>query len=351
LIPDRIPLSIVTGFLGSGKTTLIAALLKQPDMDNVAVIVNEFGAVGVDNAIFAQAINADDVFLLANGCLCCSAGRDLCAIVWALTRRATPPRRIIIETSGLADPAPTLRQMMGDIRLRGALRLDALIATIDGINGARNLADLPVISRQCAVADRRIITKTDLATPAQVAELRQLLVGLNPGASVELVANGAIGASKLFDASLYVARNGAADPDRWLNASAYHLQAPRKATIFSDCAARDPSPLGSWLLEEPRLVSWTKLSQRLSTVIAHRGDRLLRMKGLIYCAEDERPLAVHGVQRVFHTPLRLRRWFRAPKTSLVIIGDVGARPAIESIAEALRDSVVENSSATLNEVA
>jgi G3E family GTPase len=352
VIPDRIPLSIVTGFLGSGKTTLIAALLRQPDMHNVAVIVNEFGAVGVDDAIFAQAISADDVLLLANGCLCCSAGKDLCATVWALTRRATPPRRIIIETSGLADPAPTLRQLIGDLRLRGALRLDALIAAIDGINGARNLAELPIVSRQCAVADRRIITKTDLATTAQVAKLRQLLTGLNPVAPIELVANGAVDASKLFDASLYVAKNGAADPDRWLNAGAYDARPVRRATASSDFAAHDPSPLGTWVLEETRPVNWTMLSQRLSLIVGHHGDRLLRMKGLIYCAEDQRPLAIHGVQRVFHTPLRLQRWVGARrKTTLVIIGDVGARSAIEGIAEALRKSVVEDGSATLDEVA
>lgn len=351
MIPDRIPLSIVTGFLGSGKTTLIAALLKQAGMEKIAVIVNEFGAVGVDDAIFAQTINADDVLLLANGCLCCSAGNDLCATVWALTRRATPPQRIIIETSGLADPAPTLRQLIGDPRLRRALRLDALIATVDGINGARNLAELPIVSRQCAVADRRIVTKTDLATPAQLAQLLELLTGLNPVAPIELVANGAIDASKLFDASLYVAKNGAADPDRWLNASAYHARPVRRGAIFSDFAAQAPSPLGTWVLEETRPVSWTILSQRLSLIVDHDGDRLLRMKGLIYCAEDERPLAIHGVQRVFHTPLRLQRWVDAPKTTLVIIGDVGARSAIEGIAEALRKSVVEDGSATLDEVA
>ena len=341
----------MTGFLGSGKTTLIAALLKQPDVDNVAVIVNEFGSVGVDDAIFAQAINPNDVLLLANGCLCCSAGSDLCATVWALTRRSIPPRRIIIETSGLADPAPTLRQLIGDPRLRGVLRLDGLIATIDGINGARNLAELPIVARQCAVADRRIITKTDLASFAQVSELFQLLTSLNPASPIELVANGAIDASKLFDASLYVARNGAADPDRWLNAATYHARPARNRAIFADFDAHEPSPLGTWVLEETRPVNWALLSQRLGVIVAHHGDRLLRIKGLIYCVGDEGPIAIHGVQRLFHTPLRLQRWVSPPKTTLVIIGDVDARPAVEGIAEALRGSVVENGSATLDEVA
>ena len=330
---------------------MIAALLKQPDMDTVAVIVNEFGAVGVDDAIFAQAINPNDVLLLASGCLCCSAGSDLCATVWALTRRAIPPQRIIIETSGLADPAPTLRQLMGDPRLRGVLRLDGLIATIDGINGARNLAELPIVARQCAVADRRIITKADLASLAQVSELFQLLMSLNPVAPIEPVANGAIDASKLFDASLFVARNGTADPDRWLSGATYHARPARNRAIFADFDAHESSPLGTWVLEETRPVSWALLSQRLGAIVAHHGDRLLRMKGLIYCAGDDGPIAIHGVQRLFHTPLRLQRWVSPPKTTLVVIGDVDARPAVEGIAEALRGSVVEDGSATLDEVA
>jgi G3E family GTPase len=255
------------GFLGSGKTTLIAALLKQPDMDNVGVIVNEFGAVGIDDAIFEQAIDPDDVLLLANGCLGCSGGSDLCATVWTLTPRATPPRHIVIE------------------------------------------------------------------------------------APIELVANGTVGESKLFDDSLYVARNGAADPNRSLNAAAYRARPVRDRAIFADYDVHDPTPLGTWVLEETRPVNWALLPQRLSVIIAHHGDRLLRIKGLIYCVRDERPIAIHGVQLVFHTPLRLERWVSPPKTTLVIIGDVGARPTIEGIADALRSSVVEDGSATLDEVA
>ena len=110
---DRIPISIVTGFLGSGKTTLIAALLEQPAMQGAAIVVNEFGAVGIDDAVFAQTLDADNVVLLANGCLCCVAGDDLASTIWALAMRPIPPRRIVIETSGLAEPAPLLRTAYG----------------------------------------------------------------------------------------------------------------------------------------------------------------------------------------------------------------------------------------------
>lgn len=338
---DRIPVSLVTGFLGSGKTTLIAALLKQPAMSGTAIVVNEVGAVGIDDAIFAQTLDADDVVLLANGCLCCAVGDDLASTVWALAQRPDRPRRVVIETSGLADPAPALRRLMADPRLREATRLDALIATIDAVNGLRDLDEQPIASRQCAVADRRLITKVDLADPAAVAALSERLRLLNPGATIERVANGIIDADKLFGASLYDAKSGRADLDRWLNLDGYRAGPHRlhadRGFRFSGGEADDPS-VATWLVEEERLIDWQMLSPRLGDIVARYGDRLLRLKGVLHTAGDPRPLVIHGVQRLFHAPLRLDRWMRAPATSIVAIGDKGARPAIEMIAEALVDS-------------
>jgi G3E family GTPase len=324
---DRIPLSVVTGFLGSGKTTLIAALLKQPAMAGSAVIVNEIGAVGIDDAVFAQSLDTRDVFLLANGCLCCAASDDLASIVWALIRRPDRPRRIVIETSGLADPAPALRRLMGDPRLRQATRLDGLVATIDAVNGLGNLDDQPVAARQCAVADRRLITKTDLVDEAQIAALSARLRILNPGAPIEVVNHGAIDANKLFGASLYNAKTGRADVDRWLNLEDYR-------------ASHDPRTR-AFLLEEERPVDWENLSARLGQVIARHGDRILRLKGVIRTASDPRPLVIHGVQKLYHSPVWLERWTRKPATSIVAIGDEDAQPAIKLIAEALLFSLPE----------
>src|ERR1700730_8598800 len=161
---DRVAVSIVTGFLGSGKTTLIASLLRQPAMEGTAVVVNELGAVGIDDAIIAEANDETNVFLLKNGCLCCTAGDDLIQTLRNLARRsARTPRQILIETTGLADPVPLLLRLMGDPRLRDAIRLDAVVATVDGLNGLATLDDQPVAASQAAVADRRLITKTDLA--------------------------------------------------------------------------------------------------------------------------------------------------------------------------------------------
>jgi G3E family GTPase len=335
---SRIPVSLVTGFLGSGKTTLIAALLRQPAMQGTAVIVNEIGAVGIDDAIFADALPAGDIRLLANGCLCCAAGGDLAATIWRLVMRSDPPRRIVIETSGLADPAPALRRLMGDVRLRQAIRLDAVIATIDGVNGSRDLDAQPIAARQGAVADRRLITKADLAEAGEVAALTARLRSFNPGAPVEIVSNGAIDADKLFGLSLISPETGRADLDRWLNLEPYRAQRLGRTTPrdihFTGGPAHDEA-VGTWLVEERRPVAWELLSPRLGEIFARCGDSLLRLKGVIWTAGDDRPLVIHGVQRVFHSPVRLQRWSRTPATSIVAIGDHSAAPAIELMADAL----------------
>jgi len=341
----RIPVSLVTGFLGSGKTTLIRALLRQPAMAGTAVIVNEFGAVGIDDVIFAEAIDGDDVVLLANGCLCCAAGDDLAEAVWMLTRRTFDrPRRIVVETSGLADPAPSLRRMMADPRVRQAIRLDALIATIDAVHGLETLDTQPVALRQGAVADRRVITKTDLVGPEAVTALQARLVALNPCSSVAFASHGEVDVDLLFGATLFDPRTGEADVDRWLGLGG-HRNLPhgmRESIRLNGGPAHDPT-VGARLIEEERPLDWVRLSPRLGEVVARYGDRILRLKGVLHTSDDERPLVIHGVQRVFHAPVRLARWSRAPATSIVVIGDNGAGPAAELIAEAVRDSAIAES--------
>ncbi len=330
---DRIPVSLVTGFLGSGKTTLIAALLRQPAMEGAAVIVNEFGAVGIDDAIFAQSADAEDVLLLANGCLCCTAGDDLAATVWSLARRAEPPRRIVIETTGLADPAPVLRRLMGDPRLAQATRLDTVVATIDALSGVHNLDEHPVAARQCALADRRIITKSDIGDPREVARLTQRLRALNPGAEILHVDHGATDADALLSASLYDAKAGLADVDRWLNAEAHqghmddhHHHHHHHGHLHA---------IATWLLEEDAPVDWQRFLERLGSIIGRHGEALLRVKGVIHASDDPRPIVIHGVQRMFHPPVRLHRWKSAPGTKIVVIGERNAEPAVAEIAAAL----------------
>jgi G3E family GTPase len=339
---ERIPISIVTGFLGSGKTTLIAALLDQPAMRGAAIVVNEFGAVGIDDAVFAQTLDASDVVLLRNGCLCCVAGDDLASTVWALAIRSDPPRRIVIETSGLAEPAPLLRRLMADPRLRQATRLDGVIATIDAVDGLQNLAEQPIALRQCAVADRRLITKVDLVDPARIVALSERLFALNRGAPVAEVARGAIDASRLFGATLYDEGRRRSDLDRWLNLDNFRvgpLYRSKGVDIRFSCDAAHDSSVGAWLIEEARPVDWERLSSRLGEIVARHGEKLLRVKGVIQTVGDPRPLVIHGVQRLFHAPSRLDRWTCDPRTSIVVIGDKGSAAAVESIANALAGAV------------
>jgi G3E family GTPase len=332
---ERIPVSLVTGFLGSGKTTLIAALLRQPAMAGAAVVVNEFGAVGIDDAIFAQSVDAENVLLLANGCLCCTAGDDLAATVWSLARRPDRPRKIVIETTGLADPAPVLRRLMGDPRLAQATRLDTVVATIDAVSGLHNLDRQPVAARQCAVADRRVITKSDIAEPSDVEGLKQRLRALNPGSEILEVSHGAIDADALLSASLYDAKAGLSDVDRWLNAEAHHHHTDSHDHHDHDHLSHDVT---TWLLEEARLVDWETFLQKLGPIIGRHGDALLRVKGVIHASDDPRPIVIHGVQKMFHPPVRLHSWKSAPGTKIVIIGEKTAEPAVAEIAAALDEA-------------
>ena len=299
-------------------------------MAGTAVVVNEFGAVGIDDAIFAQSVDAENVLLLANGCLCCTAGDDLAATIWSLARRADRPRRIVIETTGLADPAPVLQRLMGDPRLAQSTRLDTVVTTIDAVNGSGNLDDHPIAARQCAVADRRVITKSDLAVPDDVETLKERLQALNPGTDILQVDQGRIDADDLFGASLYDSKAGRADIDRWLN-----LDAHRADGRGHD---HETHSVGTWFIEEGRRVDWEALSQKLGGIIRRHGDLLLRVKGVIHTTGDPRPLVIHGVQRLFHPPVRLLEWTSEPGTKIVIIGDKGASEIVGRIAEALADA-------------
>jgi G3E family GTPase len=236
----------------------------------------------------------------------------------------------VIETTGLADPAPVLKRLMGDPRLAQATRLDTVVATIDAVGGIDNLDHQPIAERQCAVADRRIITKSDIADPASVDALKHRLRTLNPGAEILTINHGAIDAGTLLSASLYDAKAGVSDVDRWLNTGAhYHHHAD----------GRHSHGVTTWLLEEDRLVDWEALLAKLGPIIGKHGDALLRVKGVIHASDDPRPIVIHGVQRMFHPPVRLHSWKSAPGTKIVAIGEAAAEPAIAEIREALAQSV------------
>src|SRR5690349_15366481 len=220
-LAGRIPVSIVTGFLGSGKTTLINRLLKRPDMNRVAVIVNEFGEQSIDHDLVE--VSSEQMMLLNNGCLCCVLRGDLQETLRDLfVKRRTGEiidfDRVIIETTGLADPAPVMQTLMSDTMLQGQYRLDCVVTLVDVINGPGQLDTMQEPVKQAALADRIIITKSDLADETAVASLEARLRELNPNAPMKRALNGEIDLAFIIDVGLTNARSKLEEVERWMGA-------------------------------------------------------------------------------------------------------------------------------------
>ena len=203
---ERLPVSLVTGFLGSGKTTLLNRLLRHPGMADSAVIINEFGEVGLDH-LLVEAVDGE-VAVLASGCVCCTMRSDLEETLRGLLARRDrgeiPPfRRVLLETTGLADPAPIIQLLLNNPLLSHFVRLDTVVTTVDAVHGARQLDAQPEAVKQAALADRLLLTKTDIAANAAVTTLRARLSTLNPGADLMAVENGEIAPDRLFGAALF----------------------------------------------------------------------------------------------------------------------------------------------------
>ena len=312
-----IPVSVITGFLGSGKTTLLARLLRDPGMARTAVIINEFGAIGLDHELVES---SDESFIqLSNGCLCCNVRSDLVLTLGDLAARraaGTVPQfeRVVVETTGLADPAPILHALMTDRDLCEVYALDGVIATVDAVTGFATLDRHAEALRQAAVADRLILTKTDVPE-ARTAELRARLATINPGAPLLEVVSGAVAPSALFDCGLYDAAGKHPDVQSWLAHEAHAAHGHAHAHSHTDditsfCIVR----------EEPLYA--VTLALLLSALAENCGADLLRVKGIVQVVEEpDRPAVIHGVQHVYHAPVWLARWPSADRrTRMVFIG-------------------------------
>ena len=331
-----IPVSVITGFLGSGKTTLLSRLLRDPAMARTAVIINEFGAVGLDHELVET---SDESFIqLSNGCLCCNVRSDLVLTLGDLAARraagTVPPfERVVIETTGLADPAPILHALMTDRSLCDVYALDGVITTVDAVTGMKTLDRQAEAVRQAAVADRLILTKTDVPE-AQTAALRARLAAINPGAPMLKVVGGAVAPAALFDCGFYDAAGKHPNVAGWLAHEAHgRVQHHHKDDITSFGIVRD-QPLHAVTL--PLL---------LSALAENCGADLLRMKGLVNVVEEpQRPAVIHGVQHVYHAPVWLARWPSDDRrTRLVFIGrnirESWARSLIELIDAEVADEI------------
>ena len=313
---ETTPVTVLTGFLGAGKTTLLNHLLRQPGMARTAVLVNEFGDIGIDH-LLVEKLDENTVLLNA-GCLCCTVRGDLTRVLREMLPRARRDEitRVVIETTGLAEPAPILATLMTDPVVASAYRLDGVVTVIDAAAGPRNLAEHVEAIHQAAVADRIVLTKTDLADPGPV---RARLRVLNPGAPVIEADHGAIDPAAILNAGLFNPASKIPDVAGWLNAEAHGHHHHHDERVTSFCLTAS----------EP--LHWQGLGLWLEMLIQTRGADLLRIKGILNLAGQDRPVAIHAVQHVLHPPALLSAWPEGdPRTSrLVFITQDLPRAAIE----------------------
>lgn len=295
----RIPVVIVTGFLGAGKTTLIRNFLERPEGCNTAVVVNEFGATGIDDALLRS--SADETILLRNGCLCCNVRSDLqnaLRVMVSDRNRGTLPhfKRIVIETSGLADPGPVLRTFSTDRALGNEFHAEAVIAVVDAATGLSTLEQFPEARRQIIVADNLILTKTDLADARFVEKLTTRLLALNPRARIE------------------TAREGRIDPIVF----ARDRSGPDRLTAPFFAEAEHSDGVGSFMLTDDQPTDWDIFARAMETLVALRGSDILRVKGFLNVAGCSGPIVVQFVQHLAHPPVELDAWPPGDRSSRVV---------------------------------
>ena len=282
----RIPVTVVTGFLGAGKTTLVRRFLTTPEGEGTAVIINEFGSVGIDDALVRG--STDQVTLLGNGCLCCSTRSDLQIALRNLVAereqgRVPQFKRIVIETSGLADPGPILQTFATDRALGGEFHVEVVVTMVDAASGLDTLARSAEARKQAILADRLVISKTDLARKRTAERLTARLRELNPRAA------------------LHAAVDGALDPRCLLEPDADQERPARHAGFVAEASHSDG--ISSFVLTDDAPLPWDAFARAMDTLIALRGPDLLRVKGFLAVAGCRGPVVVHVVQHLAHAPV------------------------------------------------
>jgi G3E family GTPase len=304
---DPIPLTVLTGFLGAGKTTLLNRLLKDEALSETAVIINEFGDVALDHLLVEYI--GDNMELLQSGCLCCTMRGDLVDALETLLRdldngRCTF-RRVLLETTGLADPAPVLQTAMAHPYLVQRYRLDGVVTVVDAVNGEATLDAHREAVKQAAMADRIVLTKTDLADQQQREGIVARLRALNPAAPILDAAKGEATAERLLSCGLYDPERKIPDVKKWLAAETY----AHDDHHHHHDANRHDAHIGSFVLTADTAIPAGTLEMFLELLRANYGAQLLRLKGIVKLAEmPDTPVVVHGVQHVFHPTARLERW-------------------------------------------
>jgi G3E family GTPase len=327
---------VLTGFLGSGKTTLLGHLLRQPEFSHTAVIINEFGEVGLDHELIEA--SEDSLIELATGCLCCKLRNDIATTICDLLQRrdqgkVTPFSRVVIETSGLADPAPILQTMMTDATIAARIAVAGVVATVDAVNRSDTLFQDGIFIKQVALADRLVVTKTDLADAKQ--SLIRRIRALNATAPIFYANHGQIDARRLFDGTLH---------DAFVKSFDVRSQFDTSTTAQGHAHGGHDVNTFAILRREPiRAVALTLLLEALSD---HCGADLLRLKGIVNILESpDQPAVIHGVQHVFHPPSWLPRWPSDDRRSRIVFITRGVpRRWVELLLDAIDAEVAAVSS-------
>jgi G3E family GTPase len=294
----RIPVTVVTGFLGAGKTTLVKRFLESPQGRGTAVIINEYGAVGIDDALVRNA--SEETVLLGNGCLCCTTRTDLQVALRRLIaereRAQVPPfGRVVIETSGLADPGPILQTFSTDRALGAEFFIEVVIAVVDAIGASATLDWSAEARKQVILADRLVISKTDLAQPQAVTHLAERLAALNPHAAIGEAVEGDL------------------DPQCFVEA--VHTQSSSAGFVAE---AEHSDGIVSFVLTENTPLAWDPFARAMETLIALRGPDLLRVKGFLNVESCTGPVLVQFMQHLAHPPVELASWPDGPHTSRLV---------------------------------
>ncbi|WP_087000393.1 CobW family GTP-binding protein [Rhizobium sullae] len=321
-IHDKIPVTILTGFLGAGKSTLLNRVLKDPAMKDAAVIINEFGDVGIDHLLVES--SGDAIIELSDGCLCCTVRGELVDTLANLmdavqTGRVKPVKRVVIETTGLADPAPVMQAIMGNPVIATNFELDGVVTVIDAVNGLQTLDNHEEARKQAAVADRLIVSKRSMAIAELLSALKTRLRQLNPRAALLDADSAQAGSVEILVNGLYDPAAKIADVSRWLrdedeDDAPHHHDHHQHA--HHDHDHQDPhdvnrhdTSIRSFSIVEDKPIEPMALEMFIDLLRSAHGEKLLRMKAIIAVSDrPERPLVLHGVQNIFHPPMRLPAW-------------------------------------------
>ncbi len=333
-LAGKIPVTLITGFLGSGKTTLISKLVRHADMNRVAVVINEVGEIGIDHDLITMA--TENITLLANGCICCSVRTDLQETLRELFSQRHMGQvldfdRVVIETTGLADPAPVVQTLVSDTLLGAQFRLDGVITLVDAVHGLGQLDSQPESVKQIALADRILMSKCDLADPTTVSEFSAAIAAINPVADIRHVLNGEVDPSELIGLGLASARASAltlsflgeslvdsgADSVRAepVEASDERGNTAQGRYLGQRTSRHDPA-IATLSVRFDAPFTWASFSAAMELLVTLRGPDLLRVKGIVNI--EGQPVVVQAVQHIFHPPVTLDHWPSADTGSRLV---------------------------------